>query len=82
MVFEHRPRVGALGSLLLHSTFPVFMVQVGMNQPRAVAVKRKQPLRKGIPMTLDSAEVSLAGSAKSFGGRTVLDNLELPLNGG
>ena len=27
----------ALASLLLHSTFPVFMVQVGMNQPRAAA---------------------------------------------
>lgn len=27
----------ALASLLLHSTFPVFMVQIGMNQPRAAA---------------------------------------------
>lgn len=27
----------ALASLLLHSTFPVFMVEVGMNQPRAAA---------------------------------------------
>ena len=33
-------------------------------------------------MTRDSAEVSLAGITKSFGGRTVLDNLELTLNGG
>lgn len=27
----------AVAALLLHSTFPVFMVQVGMNQPRAAA---------------------------------------------
>lgn len=33
-------------------------------------------------MTRDSAEVSLAGISKSFGGRTVLDNLDLTLNGG
>ncbi len=96
----------ALASLLLHSTFPVFMVQVGMNQPRAAAAlsfltilatwlllaslsdsdgaARHQEIHheRGIPMTRDSAEVSLSGITKAFGGRTVLDNLDLDLAGG
>ena len=96
----------ALASLLLHSTFPVFMVQVGMNQPRAAAAlsfltilatwlllasltgasstrgTKKSTTKRGSPMKRDSAEVTLTGITKSYGGRSVLNGLDLSMAGG